>query len=181
MRVYNERLRVPVTWWFLAAISIAMLGAELWAGFSALAALITYAALAAVCGAFLVHWGSARVRVTDTELLAAGRILALSATGEVMALDERQARAIRGPRADPAAHMLIRPYLKRAVYIEVTDPASTAPYWLIATRRPEELAAALRGSPGRSMGGSPGRSMGGRSMERTPPAARTGGDPGCDR
>ncbi len=165
MRVYNERLRVPVTWWFLAAISIAMLGAELWAGFGALAALVTYVALAAVCGAFLVHWGSARVRVTDTELLAAGRILALSATGEVMALDERQTRAIRGPRADPAAHMVIRPYLKRAVYIEVTDPVSTAPYWLIATRSPEELAAALGGSPGRAMG-------------RTRPAARTGGDPG---
>ena len=173
MRAYNERLRVPVTWWLLAAMSIAILGAELWAGFGALAALVTYVALAAVCGGILVHWGSAQVRVTDTELLAAGRILPLSATGEVMALDERQARAIRGPHADPAAHLLIRPYLRRAVYIEVTDPASTVPYWLIATRRPKELAAALRYPSGGSLGRSTGRSMGG-----TPPAARPGGDPG---
>jgi hypothetical protein len=145
MRAYNERLSVPVTWWFLGAVSIAILGAELWGGFGALAAVSTYVVLALVCGATLVRWGSALVRVTDTDLLAAGRPLPLSAIGEVMALDERQTRQLRGPRADPAAHVLIRPYLKRAVYIEVTDPGSTAPYWLIATRRPQELAAALGG------------------------------------
>ncbi|MFC6344403.1 DUF3093 family protein [Nocardioides hankookensis] len=39
--------------------------------------------------------------------------------------------------------MLLRPYLKRAVRVEITDPADPAPYWLVATRRPEELAGAL--------------------------------------
>ncbi len=160
MRAYNERLSIPVTWWFLGAVSIAILGAELWAGSGALVALATYVALALVCGGTLMHWGAARIRVTDSELLAAGRLLPLSAIGEVIALDERQAREARGPRADPAAHMLIRPYLRRAVYIEVTDPGSPAPYWLIATRRPEELAAALDGSP---------------------PRARSGGDPRRER
>jgi len=145
VRAYNERLSIPATWWLLAAVTIAILGGELWAGFGALAAIATYAVLALVCGGILVHWGSAQVRVTDTELLVAGKPLPLSAIGEVMALDERQAREIRGPRADPAAHVLIRPYLKRAVYVEVTDPGSVTPYWLIATRRPEELAAALGG------------------------------------
>jgi Protein of unknown function (DUF3093) len=153
MLAYNERLSVPMTWWFLAALCVAVLGAELWAGFGALAALVTYAAIAAVCGATLVHWGSAQVRVTDTELLAAGHRLPLGAVGEVMVLDERQARTIRGPRADPAAYLLIRPYLKRAVYVEVIDPDSTIPYWLIATRRPGDLAAALRRATGRSVGG----------------------------
>jgi Protein of unknown function (DUF3093) len=147
VRAYSERLSVPVTWWFLSAVSIAMLGAELWAGFGALAALATYAALGLTCGATLVHWGAVHVRVTDTGLLAAGRQLPRSAIGEVMALDERQARELRGPRADPAAHMLIRPYLKRAVYIEVTDPGAAEPYWLIGTRHPAQLAAALGGAP----------------------------------
>ena len=55
MRAYSERLSVPVTWWFLSAVSIAMLGAELWAGLGALAALATYAALALACGATLAH------------------------------------------------------------------------------------------------------------------------------
>jgi hypothetical protein len=42
-----------------------------------------------------------------------------------------------------------RPYLKRAVYVgivdpgEGADPADGVPYWLIATRHPERLAAAI--------------------------------------
>jgi len=40
--------------------------------------------------------------------------------------------------------LLLRPYRKRAVYIAVADPAADVPYWLLATRRPEELAAAIQ-------------------------------------
>ena len=35
------------------------------------------------------------------------------------------------------------PYLKRAVQVEITDPADPAPYWLISTRHPDELARVL--------------------------------------
>ena len=76
----------------------------------------------------------------------------------MIALDERQAAPLRGPRADPAAHLLLRPYLKRAVY--VASPTRRAgevmPYWLMAhpapgaaatadgeRRHPAELAAAV--------------------------------------
>jgi hypothetical protein len=144
MRSYHERLFVPVTWWFLGAVIVAILGAELWAGFGAVAALVTYAVLLLGCGGTLLHWGSASIRVTDGELEAAGHQLPRDAIGDVVPLDERHARAVRGEHADPAAHTLIRPYLKRAVYIEVIDPAQAAPYWLVGTRRPDELATALR-------------------------------------
>ena len=50
--------------------------------------------------------------------------------------------------------MLIRPYLKLAVYVEVSEAGPGAPYWLLATRHPAELAAAI---------------------DRSRPAARTGG------
>jgi Protein of unknown function (DUF3093) len=61
----------------------------------------------------------------------------------VIARDEKQTKALGGPRADPAAHLLLRPYLKRAVYVSLADPADGVPYWLIATRHPAELAAAI--------------------------------------
>ena len=61
----------------------------------------------------------------------------------MLALDEKQAAQLRGPRADPAAHLLLRPYLKRAVYVGLADPGEGVPYWLVATRHPEELAAAI--------------------------------------
>ena len=48
-----------------------------------------------------------------------------------------------GPEADARAFLLLRPYLKRAVRVEITDPADPAPYWLVSSRRPDELAGAL--------------------------------------
>jgi len=89
----------------------------------------------------------------------------------VSALDEAQTRSLRGPRGDPAAFLVIRPYLRRAVYVEVARPGAESrrghrrlrwrgfrlrtemvspppdsPYWLVSTRHPAELAAAIEGA-----------------------------------
>ena len=48
-----------------------------------------------------------------------------------------------GRDADARAYLLLRPYLKRAVRVEINDPADPTPYWLVGTRRPEDLAEAL--------------------------------------
>jgi len=115
----------------------------------------------------------------EQELRAGPGRLQLAAVGEVSALDEAQTRSLRGPRADPAAFLVIRPYLRRAVYVavarpggesrrghrrlrlrgfrprvELVNPVVDSPYWLVSTRHPAELAAAI---------------------ERARPAARAGG------
>jgi hypothetical protein len=79
-------------------------------------------------------------------LRVGSRRLPLASAGEVAALDETQTRALRGPRADPSAVLVVRPYLPESVYVEVASrPAASQgpPYWLIATRKPAELAAAI--------------------------------------
>jgi Protein of unknown function (DUF3093) len=146
MRDYRERLRVPASWWLLGLLCVAMFGTTLWAGFSLRVAVAVYLALCAGCAAALLAWGSATIEVAGGELRAGSASMSLSQAGEVTALDEAQARALRGPRADPAAYLLIRPYLKRAVYVEVTGQFAARPYWLIGTRRPAELAAAIERS-----------------------------------
>ena len=143
MRFYREQLRVPASYWLLAMPVVAILGAELFAGFSGLVAAVVYAVFILVVGGFLLAWGATRVEVTGTVLRAGGDVLPLSAIGEVQPLDEQQSALLRGPKADPAAHLLLRPYLKKAVYIGLADPSDGVPYWLIGTRRPAELAAAL--------------------------------------
>jgi Protein of unknown function (DUF3093) len=143
---YRETLRVPASYWLLAIPVVALLGAELFAGFSSVVAIAVYAVFVIVVGGFLLAWGAARIEVADGVLRAAGDALPLSAIGEALPLDASQAAVLRGPKADPAAHLLLRPYLKKAVYIGLADPASEAPYWLVATRRPAELAAALTAS-----------------------------------
>lgn len=143
MRSYREHLRVPVSWWLLAVPVIAILGAELWAGFGGFIPPLIYAVFTAVVAGFLLSWGAATIEVTDGTLRAGGATLPLGQIGDVVVLDKEQAALLRGPRADPAAHLMLRPYLKRAVYIGLADPGSEVPYWLVATRHPAELAAAI--------------------------------------
>jgi hypothetical protein len=154
MGSYRERLLVPVSYWLLSIPVVLTLGAEAYFfvdGFIPPAIIVL---LFLIVATFLVHWSSATIEVTGAVLRAGKNTLALGEADEVIALDERQSMALRGPRADPAAHILLRPYLKRAVYISLADPAEGAPYWLIATRHPERLAAAIESA--RHEAGSPG-------------------------
>ena len=156
MRDYHEQLRVPASWWLLGMLSAAILGTTLWAGFSLFVAFLCYLVLGGGCAAALLLFGNATIEVTDGRLRAGSAVLPLSEAGEVATLDEAQARALRGPRADPSAFLLIRPYLSRAVYVEVTGDESGTPYWLLGTRRPAELAAAIqRSRPQARASGSP--------------------------
>jgi hypothetical protein len=146
MHSYRERLFAPPSWWVVGMISMLTFGAIVWTGFDLAITVAVFAALILITAAFLVNWGRATIEVTDGELRAGDDVLPLAETGEVRALDENQARALRGPRADPRAYILIRPYLRYAVYVEVTGPDPAHPYWLVATRRPAELAAAIESS-----------------------------------
>ncbi len=143
MRVYHERLRAPATWWLSGLVAAGILGTGLIAGFSWQLAVVVYGLLGAGWAAAMLVWGWISIDISDGELRAGAATLPLAAAGQVAALDAAQARAMRGPQADPAAFLLIRPYLPRAVYVEVTDPARSTPYWLVGTRRPAELAAAI--------------------------------------
>jgi hypothetical protein len=52
-------------------------------------------------------------------------------------------RDLLGPYADPEAFVVQRPWISGAVQVRVADDADPTPYWLISTRNPERLAAAL--------------------------------------
>lgn len=140
---YREHLRVPIGWWLLAIPVIAILGGEVYAGFGGLVPPLVYGVLIVIVAGFMVSWSATSIEVRDGALRVGGASLPLSQAGEVVALDEKQAAALRGPRADPAAHLMLRPYLRRAVYISLANPGSGVPYWLVGTRHPAELAAAI--------------------------------------
>jgi len=143
MRDYRERLRVPLAWWLLAMPTVLILGATLYAGLAEPWPVVIMAGLIAGCAAFLITMGLATVEVRDGTLRAGNAVLPLTAVSEVVALDENQTARLRGPRGDPAAHLYSRPYLKESVYLAVSAPGSATPYWLIGTRHPAELAAAI--------------------------------------
>jgi hypothetical protein len=142
MQSYRERLYVTPLWWVTAMLTMLTFGAIVWTGFDLAITLATFGGLILITCACLLNWGRATIEVADGELRAGGNCLPLADVGDVRPLDEAQTRALRGPRADPRAYVLIRPYLRCSVYVEVTQPGA-APYWLLATRQPAELAAAI--------------------------------------
>ena len=142
MSDYRERLRVPLAWWLLAVPTVLILGATLYAGLAEPWPVIIMVGLTAVCAAFLIAIGLATVEVRDGTLRAGKDALPLTSVTEVVTLDENQTVRLRGPRADPAAHLYSRPFLKESVYLAVA-PSGPAPYWLIGTRHPAELAAVI--------------------------------------
>ena len=147
MRSYRERLRVPASYWVLGFITMATFASFAWAGFNFVVAAGAYLVLVVAPGVALWIWGNATIMVTDGELRAGRATLPLAQSGHVQVLDTAQTAKLRGPLADPASLMLIRPYLSRAVYIEVAQPgtaeAPAHPYWLVGSRNPEALAAAI--------------------------------------
>ncbi len=143
MTAYDERLGVPLRWW----VQGAMLVASLWLAMivavpAALAWVVTAAALALLT-LLLRAYGASRIVVGDGVLRVGRARIEARHLGRVEPLDADQARRAAGVEADARAYLLLRPYLKRAVKVEITDPADPAPYWLISTRHPDELAGAL--------------------------------------
>jgi hypothetical protein len=140
---YAERLTVPLRWWVQGTMFVASLWLAVLAATPEVVAWSVTAVAMAVLVALLVGYGRPRVSV-DSSTFRAGRAhIPLDLVGEVTALDADGVRRQAGVDADARAYLLLRPYLKRAVRVEITDPADPAPYWLISTRRPEDLARAL--------------------------------------
>ena len=147
---YSERLYVPLRWWVQAT----MLLATLWLAFVvAMPAWAAWAAtgVAVVLTFGLMAWlGSVRVAVREGTLHAGPAHISLDLLGTAEPLDAEETRRVHGVDADARAFLLTRPYLKRSVRVRVEDPADRTPYWLLSTRHPRELAAALSsaGHPG---------------------------------
>ncbi|MGI8646147.1 MAG: DUF3093 domain-containing protein [Nocardioides sp.] len=145
MRVveYDERLSVPLRWWVQGTMLVASLWLAVLVALPTSAVLAVTGTAAVAMGAGLWSYGAARVQVRDGELRAGAAHIDVRHLGSVTALDAEAARRVAGPEADARAYLLLRPYLKRAVRVEVVDPADPTPYWLVGTRRPDRLVTAL--------------------------------------
>jgi hypothetical protein len=142
---YDERLGVPLRWWVQGTMLVASLWLALVVAVPGPAAWACTGIALALLAALLISYGGPRVSVGDGWLRAGRARIEAVHVGAVAALDPEETRRVAGREADARAYLLLRPYLKRAVRVEITDPADPAPYWLVSTRHPEELASAVRG------------------------------------
>ncbi|TAP27609.1 MULTISPECIES: DUF3093 domain-containing protein [Micrococcaceae] len=85
------------------------------------------------------------IEVTESTVSAGRASIEREFIGEVTGYRGNDAFKQRGQKLHGLAYMVLRGWLDGVVKMEVTDERDTTPYWLISTRRPEELAAALSG------------------------------------
>jgi Protein of unknown function (DUF3093) len=84
------------------------------------------------------------INVGDKELHVGRATIEHAYIAGCQALTAEETRRRTGIEADARAHLVLRPYIRTAVEITLEDPVDPVPYWLVSTRRPQRLAAALQ-------------------------------------
>ncbi len=150
---YRERLGVPLRWWVQGTMLVASLWLAVVVATPGEVAWVVTALAMLLMAVGLLSYGGVTVSVADGVFRAGRAHIEGRHLGVVEALDADQTRRTAGREADARAYLVLRPYLKRAVKVEITDPADPTPYWLVSSRRPEDLAGALTVLAGRSVDG----------------------------
>ena len=142
MVIFKEVLRPPI--WVLAFIYFLLLSLviAIWAAFDTTA---TIAALAAATIAiiYLAFAMRSTISVDGKELRIDRAHIDIKYLGDVKILDSSAMRLLRTRDADPAAYLAIKFWVPTGVKIAVVDPRDPTPYWLITSKRGEEIAALL--------------------------------------
>jgi hypothetical protein len=139
---YRERLG-PSLWILVSAAVAGPMAALVFSPIDTTLALLIGAVVAVAVVAVLVA-GSPVVSVKDGELRAGRARIDVAMLGEPAALTGEEARTARGPGLDPRAWHVIRGGIDAVVVVPVTDPDDPTPAWVVSTRTPDRLVAAVR-------------------------------------
>lgn len=140
---YREALRAPWWLWLVVTFMSASLGLAydyaLGLTFGMLSGLLAWG----LCAWGLIRW-TLLIEVDQRGVRVGRARLPLRYAGRSVALDAEASRRMRTVDADARAFLALRTTVTaESVLLEVTDPADPHPYWLISTRRPQDLAAAI--------------------------------------
>jgi hypothetical protein len=144
MTRYRERLW-PAPWLLIASALVIPASMLVLAPISVPAGIVTAIVLYAGCVALFLL-GAPTIEVDDRMLRAGRAQVSLDFVGEPRVHTGEEATLERGQRLDARAWLMIRGSVDPVVVVPITDTADPTPYWLISTRRPRELAAAIQGS-----------------------------------
>ena len=140
--IFREVLRPPI--WVLAFIYFLFLSIVLsvWAALDNRATLVTLA-----LSTIALIWISISM---TSEITFDGEVLRIDKAnidrkylGNVTVLDKYAMRLLRTRDADPAAYLAIKFWEPRGLRIDLNDSRDKTPYWLVTSKRGEEIAALL--------------------------------------
>ncbi|WP_162448606.1 DUF3093 domain-containing protein [Phytoactinopolyspora mesophila] len=140
---YHERLFAPLSWWLLLLGLVFSVWLIYQHAYGPRVSVPAGAGLLLLGGFVLVMYGRPRIAVESGALIAGSARLPLSAVGSVETFHGDAARAARGRDLSPAAYWIVRGYITPVIRIEVVDAQDPTPYWLLSSRRPDELKAVI--------------------------------------
>ena len=141
--IFREVLRPPI--WVLAFIYFLFISVviSVWAALDNRATLVTLA-----ISTIALIWISIAM---TSEITFDGNLFKIDKAnieikylGKVTVLDKTAMRLLRTRDADPAAYLAIKFWEPKGLRIDLNDPRDKTPYWLITSKRGEEIAALLK-------------------------------------
>ena len=140
--IFKEVLRPPI--WVLGFIYFLLLSLviALWAAFDNTVAFTSFLA-ATIAIVYLAYAMRSTITFDGEELRIDRAHIESKYLGKVTILDSDAMRLLRTRDADPAAYLAIKFWTPTGIKIEVIDPRDPTPYWLITSKRGEEIAALL--------------------------------------
>jgi hypothetical protein len=139
---YRERLG-PSLWVIVSAAVVAPMAALVFTPIDTTVALTVGAGVGVIAIALLV-WASPVVRVADGRVFAGRAWIDARYLGEPVALTDEDARFARGPGLDATAWHVIRGGIDGVVVVPVIDQDDPTRAWVVSSRTPDRLAAAIR-------------------------------------
>ncbi|MBX3099904.1 MAG: DUF3093 domain-containing protein [Salinibacterium sp.] len=147
---YRERLW-PAPWLFISTALVIPASLLVFLPINGTVGVIVALVLYLGCVGLLML-GSPVLEITDTEFVAGKAHLPLALVGATEGFTTDAARLERGQRLDARAYLVIRGWIDPVLKVSVEDEADPAPYWLVSTRNPSSLAAALETATQRTRG-----------------------------
>jgi len=153
---YRERLRTPWWWYPIGIVVGVLLGAEF--DFVMPQALVGLPVVLSVLIAIVVVWriSSGTVRVTGARVVVGTRSLPVTAVDQGHRLSSAELRRLVGRHGDPLAFTFIRPWVGPGVQLVLRQPDEPVPgrpdepYWVLSSRHPGRLLAAVEAARARS-------------------------------
>jgi len=139
--IYRERLW-PAPWLFVATALVIPASLLVFLPINQEVGVIVAIVLYLGCVGLLLL-GSPVIEVTATQFVAGKARLPLELVGTLDSFADEEARLERGQRLDARAYLLIRGWVDPVIRVELLDVNDPTPYWLISTRRPDAVAAAI--------------------------------------
>ena len=141
---YREHLRVPWNWWMIGAIAAALMCYEIHlAGRGAVWEIPVFVLIAIFAVLVLWSMGRATVGVRDGEVWAGNAHLPIGLISRAAAVPAEAKSAAMGRQLDPAAFVYHKGWIKTMVVLVLDDPDDPTPYWMLSTRHPDKILAAI--------------------------------------